>query len=38
MTVQTRKTTLELVGVKRKSLEEYRNGDYILEARLKLSY
>jgi trehalose synthase len=25
MTVQTRKTTLELVGVKRKSLEEYRN-------------
>ena len=25
MTMQTRKTTLELVGVKRKSLEEYRN-------------
>ncbi len=25
MTVQTRKNTLELVGVKRKSLEEYRN-------------
>jgi trehalose synthase len=25
MTVQTRKTALELVGVKRKSLEEYRN-------------